>query len=231
MMQRARNRRWLALVFWGAWLSAVHADTEIKAGGVTLTIPSPASDFAEVGDKLRTTLFELLLPSTNRLLSAYLPAQKLAELNAGKLLGWMDLYAMLEVPRQAEYADCTEQAFAKVLQSIDPSLANLDAKTVAQMEEEMNIHLKSIGTKPVEMGRPEILGKLFQKSNAAALAMLIGIKRDERSVNMACAFAVLRVKKRLIFAYVYRKYESPDEVIWLRKNLEAWCDAILTNNK
>jgi len=33
--------------------------------------------------------------------------------------------------------------------------------------------------------------------------------------------AVLRVKQRVIFAYFYRKYESADSVVSLRKSLEA----------
>ena len=42
--------------------------------------------------------------------------------------------------------------------------------------------------------------------------------------------AVLRVKERLIFAYLYRKYESAETVTLLRGQLERWADAILLAN-
>jgi len=40
---------------------------------ILLALPALAADFAEAGDKLRSTFFELLVPSTNRLLTAYVP--------------------------------------------------------------------------------------------------------------------------------------------------------------
>jgi hypothetical protein len=48
---------------------------------------------------------------------------------------------------------------------------------------------------------------------------------------MACGFAVLRVKERVLFAYLYHNYESPDTVRSLRKDTETWADLILAKNK
>jgi hypothetical protein len=230
VIQTRGNRLCLALLLSGACLPAFAADPEVKAGGVTLALPGPANDFAEVGDKLKTTFFELLVPSTNRLLSAYLPTQRLAELNSGKAPGPFDVYAMVEVLRQAEYVDCTPEAFEEVLKGSASSLGELDGKKVGDLEQELNIHLKALGTKPVELGRPEMLGAIFQKSNAAGFAMLTAVKQGDRNVTLAGGFALLRLKQRLIFAYLYHTYESPDTVTWLRKNLETWCDAILAKN-
>jgi hypothetical protein len=52
-----------------------------------------------------------------------------------------------------------------------------------------------------------------------------------RSVTMACGFAVLRVKERVSFAYLYHNYESPDTVRSLRKDTETWADLILAKNR
>lgn len=231
MTPATNSRLWLALMALGACFPAAASDTEVKAGGVVLIVPAPVSDFVESGDKLRTTFFELLVPSSNRLLSAYLPEQKFAELNAGKASGGLEVYAMLEAPRRAEYSDCTPQAFEQVLKSVGPTMGGFDAKKLQDLQDEMNIRLKSLATKPIELGHPEMLGGIFQKSDAAGFAMLTASKEGEHSVTMAGGFAVLRVKQRLIFAYLYRRYESPDTVGWLRKSLEAWCDAILASNK
>ncbi len=221
----------LGLLLSAPWLQGAGADPEVKAGGVLLTLPGPNTDFIESGDKLRTTLFELLVPSTNRLLSAYLPPQAISDLSAGKTAGATDLYAMAQVPRRAEYADCTPQAFAQILKSLEPSMGKLLADNVGQVEEEMNARLKSFDIGRIEIGHPEMLGGVFQKNDASGYAMLMAIKQGDRTTTMAGGFAVLRVRQRLVFAYLYRKYESPDTISWLNKNLEAWSDAILSKNK
>jgi hypothetical protein len=219
---------WLFLLLFGACLAALAADPKVRAGGIDLTLPGPGSDFAEAGDKLRTTFFELLAPSNNRLLTAYVPAKTLADLNAGKSHE-LDIYSMVEVPRRAEYTDVTPQAFEQVLKGMEPSMGTVELNA-GELQQEMNIRLKSLGSGPIEIGHPEMLGGIFRKPNAAGFAMLSAVKQDDRKDTMAGGMAVLRVKQRLVFAYLYRKYKSPDTISWVRKNLEVWCDAILAKN-
>jgi hypothetical protein len=232
-MVRARIKCCLSFVLLvlGACLEAPGADPEAKAGGVSLKFPSPSGGFAEVGDRLRTTFFELLAPSTNRLLTAYVPTQSLEQLNARKAVGALDVYALVEVSRRAEYTDLTPQAFQKVLESMGPALGQLDTQKVGDVAEEINIRLKSLGTKPIEVGHPEMLGSIFQKDDATGFAMLMAVKQENRSDTMAMGMGVLRVRQRLIFAYLYRKYSSPETVDLVRKGLEGWVDEILAENK
>lgn len=225
------NCVFLTLLLLGTSITAAGANPQVKAGGVTFDLPSPADGFVEVGDRLRTTVFDLFAPSNNRLLTAYVPALTLDKLNAGMTTGDLDAYGMIEVSRQAEYAELTTQAFQKLLESMGPALGKLAAQKIGDVTEEINIRLKSLGNKPIEVGHPEMLGQLFEKTDASGFAMLMAVKADEHSDTMATGFAVLRVKNRLLFAYLYRKYESAETVNLLRKNLDSWTDAILASNK
>jgi hypothetical protein len=225
------RRALLALFLVSASLPLAAADDAVKVGGVDLTLPAPEQKFVEVGDKLRTTLFYLLVPSTNRLLAVYVLPEALANLNAGKSAGGLDSYAMAEVPRRAEYLDCTPQAFGQVIKGMEPMLGKADAVNVHQVEQELNDRLKAAGAKPIEVGHPEILGNLFHKPDAAGYAMLMAVSNGDRSVKMAAGIAFMRVRQRIIFVYLYRKYESPDTVTGVSKNLEAWVDSILARNK
>ncbi|MGJ5820779.1 hypothetical protein [Paludibaculum fermentans] len=202
----------------------------VKAGGVELAVPGPGN-FPEVGDRLRTTLFEVLTPSTNRLLSAYVPQATLTELTTGKVGDGLRHYAMLQVPRQAEYVECTPETFTQVLQGVESSMGNLDAKIVGDLGDEMNMRLKSLGSKSIEINRPEMLGGIFKKTDVSGFAMLVAFKQGERTVTMATTLAILRVKQKLLFAYFYKKYESPETVRDLSKDLEKWTDALLSANK
>jgi hypothetical protein len=138
---------------------------------------------------------------------------------------------MVEVPRQSEYSDYTPDAFGQVVKGLDPALAKVDTKSASEAEEELNLRLKSLGQKRIEVGHPENLGPLFRKSEAAGFGLLMAYRQNDRSVTMACGIAVLRVKQRLVFTYLYRRYASPETVTWVRKNLEGWADAILAKNK
>src|SRR5947209_13778977 len=204
---------------------AALAHPHVKAGGVELTLPGPAA-FAEVGDKLRTTIFELMAPASNRLLTAYVPAKNLDELNQGQRKSGLDFYALVEVPRQAEYMDCTPEAFSEVSEGMASSMGSFSKENVAQIEQDTNIRLKSLGAKPLEVGRPEMLGGLFQNADSFGFGMLVAIKQNERSVTMAAGIGVVRVRQRLLFAYLYHVYESPESVSWVRTNLATWVGEI-----
>jgi hypothetical protein len=143
----------------------------------------------------------------------------------------MNLYALVEVPRRAEYSDCTPQVFESLLTGMASSMAKAATEKVGEVQEEMNLRLKSLGTKPVEFGHPEVLGSIFKKNDAAGFAMLMAVKQETDSVTMAAGFAALRVKQRLIFAYLYRKCDSPETVALISKDLESWTDTILARNQ
>jgi len=209
--------------------TALAADPVAKAGGVAITLPGPTKDFVEAGDKLRTTFFELLVPATNRLITAYVPLSHAADVGTGKIQGTLDIYGIIEVARQAEYTDCTPEIFEGVRQGLDSS-KNFDSH-VSTVEQELNSRLKTLSTKQIEIGKPAMLGTIFKKQNAAAIAMLMAFKQENRSVTMAAGIGLVRVRQRLLFTYLYRKYESADSVTWLRKSLEIWDDAILAKNK
>ena len=48
---------------------------------------------------------------------------------------------------------------------------------------------------------------------------------------MAVGMALLRIKQRLIFAYLLHRYEAPETSSALRADLSAWPDLILATNK
>ncbi len=209
---------------------AIAPDPEAKAGGVPLVLPAPPGDFVEVGDKLRSMFFELLTPSPNRLLTAYAPPSKIDMIGKIKDPG-LDGYGMIEVLRQAEYTDITPDAFEQVVKAMDTSLGKVAAEQAGVTADEINLRLKQLGRKPIEAGHPEMLGGFFREADGAGYGMLTAYKQDEKTLTMASGMAVVRVKQRLIFAYIFRKYESPDTVALVSRDLGSWVDSILAKNK
>lgn len=204
---------------------------ELKAGGLTITMPAPISGFEEVGDQLRTTLFEVLTPGANRLLSAYAPSDTLAQIQNGKVPSGFESYAMVEVPRRAEYVDLTADAFGEVIKGIESSIGGSGDIDVAAFGDELNAKLKTMGSTGVEIGKPQNLGTLFRKPDAFGLATVTAYQDGDGKVTMVSGSAFLRVKQRLFFLYLFREYKSADSVSWVRKNLEVWSDETMAKNK
>ncbi len=189
-----------------AYASAGGPAPQFKAGGAVLTLPAPRGEFVEVGDKLRTTLFEVMVPSDNRLVSAYATQSAGTNLLAGKTREGLQTYGLIEVPRRAEYADCTPQDFEEIRKNIEPSMRKLGSEGAGSLQDEMNLRLRSLDVGKIEVGRPEMLGHLFAKTDAFGFAMLVAIKQADRSVTMAVGVGIIRVKQRALFVYLYRNY-------------------------
>jgi hypothetical protein len=74
------------------------------------------------------------------------------------------------------------------------------------------------------------LGKLFDKPNTAGFAMMMPVSTKGTTVNMVCGMMFLRVHNRLLYAYLYTRYEDQSSVERVMKSSESWADAILKAN-
>jgi hypothetical protein len=77
-----------------------------------------------------------------------------------------------------------------------------------------------------------MVGVLFRKTDSVCVAMMGDIKGgDGSSSRISAALALIRAKQRMLYAYVYRPYESPETIDFLRKIADAWTDTILIVNE
>lgn len=217
----------------GAPTAGTNEIPKVKAGGIDLLLPSPDGDFTEVGDRLRTTVFDLLTPSTNRLLTAYLSHQIKENLLSGNTKGGLGTYAMVEIPRGAEYTDVGQKDFEDALKTVANSMGVAVDKAFSTTTDEINARMKELGGKPISVDRPEMMGTVFRKPDAFAWAMLMGVKGGDSAsaTTMAGVIAMIRIKQRVLFTYLYRKYDSPEVLDSLGKSTEAWVSRILSANQ
>ncbi len=177
--KRRNNCISLAVILLSACLPMPGSDVKARAGGFDLTLPVPEK-FEDVGERFRTTVFELMVPSANRLVGAFAPAAEIAKMNEGRASGGLAVYAMIQVPRQLEYTDCTPQTFQQMLKGAGAPAEELAREQAAQ---EMNLRLKSFGQKSINVGGTEDLGSVFRKTDAYGSATLATYSQDERSVT------------------------------------------------
>jgi hypothetical protein len=214
----------------GAGQTASAAAPTYRAGLKSIAIPPPTSDLVETGPDYRV-LFETFAPNTNRLIAAFVLPAEAAALRTGGTED-MSRYALVEVPRAAEFKEVTPEMFKQVADAVATEFgANLDADIKAGSDE-VNQRLKDLNSSVagITMDKPVQLGTLFSGSDEDGFGLLMQASAQGSTVKMAMAVVLVRVQDRVVFGYLYTVYEDVDTVRWLSTTSHAWADAILRAN-
>lgn len=214
----------------GAQLSAQDAAT-YRAGLKTFTIPPPASDLVEPGPDYRVIL-EPLAPTANRLVVAFVPRADLEALRSmhGAAL---TTYALVEVPRRAEFAEVGPEQFKEVADAVGNQFGASFSATMKDQQEEINRKLKVLNSSSAELSldKPVQLGTLFSKQDARGYGMLMSVSMKGQTKKVAMGMTVVRVQSRMLFLYTYTEFKDESSVQWIRTTDENWADSILQANK
>ncbi len=200
------------------------------AGGTPITLPAPVDDMTEVGDALRP-IMEIAVPQNNRLLAVFVLKTEMDSMKAGSNQS-LTRYAMVEVPRNGEYMDCSPSDFKEVTDAMKQQFGDLVDSSTKEAEQEFNQRLQSMDVtdEKMSLGKPIQLGCFFSKDDEYGFGMITPVTVGTSTSTMAMGAAILRAKQRIIFAYLYCDYKDKSTIIWLQKATEDWADAILKAN-
>ena len=203
----------------------------VRAGGLSFRFPSPSGDLVETGPDYRV-LLEPFAPNTNRLVAAFVVPDDFASVRSGKSKS-MTEYALIEIARQAEFADVTPEIFKQVADGMASSFGVNFETAMKEQEEEINRRLKALNSSAaaVSADKPVYLGALFSKADACGFGATMAVSSSGTTVTMAMGLSVIRVQNRVFFAYLYKRYEDESTLLWIRKASEQWADSILSANK
>ena len=202
-----------------------------QVGGKAIVVPPPSTEVVEVGSDDRV-LLENFVPENNRLVAGFLLPSDLPALKNGTLKT-LDRYAMVEVPRRAEFMDVNPDAYRQIADAVSKQFgADLDAAMKGQ-EDAINRRLKSLRSDAatISLDKPVPLGLLFSTADACGLAMILPVSSQGSTSRMVMGMTVLRVQDRVLFGYLYTVYKNEATVQWMRKTTESWAEAILKGNK
>jgi hypothetical protein len=201
-----------------------------RVGLKSIVIPQPTAELAETGSDYRV-MFELLAPNTNRLVAAFLRPDDLKS----RIAGSADLsqYALVEVPRRAEFATVTPELFKQVSAGMAQQFGAAVELSLKDEQDEINRKLKSLnGTaSTISLEKPLMLGTFFSKPDACSFGMILQMASNGNQKKLATAVTVMRVQERVLFLYTYAEYLNEDSVNRLRTTAEQWADAVLKANQ
>jgi hypothetical protein len=98
-------------------------------------------------------------------------------------------------------------------------------------EAEMNRRLQALDLDRLELGEVKQIGGFFSKTDAYGFGLVTVVKMGGREAKMGMGGVLLRVRKRLLFGYLYSEYKGVETADWLRKTTEQWADAIQAANR
>jgi hypothetical protein len=220
----------LILPFVPAMAHASNCSTTV--GGIAVVVPVPLAKFTEVGiDK--HDFFEWLVPTGNRLLCAFVPVDLLPTLKKPAM--GMDRYMLVETVQS--YDDAKKEVpsadFEEIITAVKAKLG--DTKEMNQIiqptGEELNRKLKAIDdSKDVSLDQPSNLGTIFQSPNVYAFAMIVPVTSAGTTKRVINASVLLRVRDRLVFAYIYASGGDQTSLQWTQQTASAWAQQILASN-
>ncbi|HMG85250.1 MAG TPA: hypothetical protein VK574_05880 [Terracidiphilus sp.] len=245
-MSRSTRRSILGRVFGGAAVlvcacacfeSSSHAQAikvspqpseagSFRTGRVSISIPAPAPELLEMGPDLRV-LMEPLAAAKLRLIAAFILSDNLAQLPGSTTP--LTKYALVEVPRAAEFMDVDEATFKTVVDGMNQQFSSGNLQST--MQTEIDRHFADLGAGKLTVDKPTQLGTMFSKPNVSGFAMLMPMAVKDKSVTLVAATLVVRVRNRLLFAYLYTQYKDKASVDWVTQTSESWADAILKSNE
>jgi len=127
--------------------------------------------------------------------------------------------------------DCEVTDFKKVVDGTKEAFSDATSIT-KESEEEFNRRMKSLDltNMQVKLGQPTQLGVFFSKQDILGLGMIMGYEMGGSTIKMGATIILMRVKKRLLFIYLYAEYINDETIKWLRNEGEKWSDEILKAN-
>lgn len=210
--------------------SAAGEKPAFRVGGQSIAIPAPTGEMIEVGSDHRV-LFEVIVPDVNRLVAAFL-LQKDAAALGNSSSGVLTPYALVEVLRQGEFAEISGGDFKQLSTQMGQQLGAIMESSSKETQEEFDRRMKALNLdEKITYGQPVMLGTLFAEDNASGFGILAPVTMNGTSAKMVAAVILFRAKGRILFAYLYAKYESEATTDWVRKVSRQWADAILSANE
>jgi len=210
--------------------TAKPAESTFRVGLKTIAVPAPSTELNETGPDYRV-LLDNLTPTNNRLVAAFLLPDELKALQTSTT--HLSRYALVQVPRRAEFADVGTDLFKDVLDSLAKQFDAELTGSLKDQQDEINRRLKAMGqgSTSVTLDKPVMLGSFYSKPDATCYGAIMPVQVNDKTTRMVMAMGVVRVQERILFLYLYAPYVDETTVTWARTTSEHWADATLAANK
>lgn len=211
----------------------------IEVGGKTIHVPAPAG-FHEISELSPYTrkLAEGMTPQNNRLLAVFVSESDLGRIMKGESPEF-GRHMLLMVYRQLEHTDFSgaqfQQLVGQVKQEQEILLEKVKDKAGSLLDDALGKLSKDDGVSlKLKVGETVSLGVFIERNDTVGFASLtkcqVSAEGQQIDYLMASGISYIRVKGKILYAYVYGIYENQNDLEWVRTTSRKWVDQILTIN-
>ena len=213
--------------------------TVFQLGDQEAKIPTPAG-FEEAASQFENIKhhFTITEDPGNDMLGVYLTAADCNKLRAGEF-GPFNFYTKVSVRRTVRAEDYSAERFANLVATFRKSGAqvlDINGTVMKNATERLGTGLSELNKQEtkVDLGQPVNLGEFDTRPNIYSVMLLVNFKTkigdNEVSTPILGGLSFVRVKRRMIYVYTYRKYESKTDAVILRDFTRKWIGQILAAN-
>lgn len=171
----------------------------------------------------------------NEVLAVHLPSDVLARVLRGEVMGF-DFYTKVSVPRMSKARDLTEAEFAGIISHFDnlsPQVLDVNGPVMKSAAKNLREGLSRVTGEQVQvdLDQPKTLGHFLKTKDAFSTMILLTLKTPGGRLPLLCAASFVKANRRLLFVYVYRKFDSEKDAEVLRDFSRVWVERIVAANR
>jgi hypothetical protein len=207
-----------------------------QLGTRSVTIPPPVgfSEAFSQSDLLAAILIATEDPN-NEVLTAHLPDDILGKLKKGERQEF-NFYTKVSVLKLSKARDITQSQFDSVVayvESTGAQLLDVDGPLMKSAVKNLREGLSSVSGKevPLEFDQPLNLGSFVKTKDVYSMMLVMSLRAPSDKLPILCGATFVKVNRRLLYVYTYRRFTSEKDAELLRDFTRDWVRQILSANR
>lgn len=214
-------------------------DDSFDVGGVSVHVPA-LQGFTEVSKRSPeiVDLAQAMIPPANRLLGVYLSNADYEKLANGEAPGF-DRYVFVQVNRELEDVNISSSDFREISAQLraqqDTILHDVAERAGRQLDRATRKISQDYDVSlDMRFGEQRSLGVFLDRPNAIAFTSLVkyqgNLEGEVIGYVMAGSTMLIKVKRRLLYIYVYSQHQARADVDWVESRTTELADALLASD-
>lgn len=213
----------------------------LRLGAASVRLPAPEG-FVEATAKSERVrqYFTTSESPENEMLAVHMPAGTVEGIDGGQT-PMPDFYTKVSVLRRAKEMDMSPAGFASLIGTIDRQGSKLfDPKnpdTARKLKEvESRVNAASQNGSQLTFDGPEVLGVFEKSPNVYSMLMLVKLNvtsagGQSTQIPVLAAASFVRVRARVLFVYVYRRFNAAEDADRVKTFARRWNEQIIAANR